>query len=115
MAEHTLHLDATPFMLISEGHKTIESRLYDAKRQMISLGDNLKFENRESGAQLTAEVISLHRYQSFEKLFNALDPSLFGNESRDLLLENIRTLYSLEDEAKYGVIGLEFSLLIPKI
>lgn len=36
MKEHMMNLNSSPFNMIREGYKTIELRLYDEKRNMIS-------------------------------------------------------------------------------
>ena len=40
-APHYLRLASAPFDAIVSGQKTIESRLYDEKRQAIQLGDTI--------------------------------------------------------------------------
>ena len=45
---HQLQLATVPFDAITSGVKTIESRLYDEKRQTIQLGDTIIFTNREN-------------------------------------------------------------------
>ena len=46
---HYMKLNPKPFAMIAEGRKTIELRLYDEKRQGISLGDTIVFKNTENG------------------------------------------------------------------
>ena len=50
MAEHIMKLHPEPFAKIKDGSKTIELRLYDEKRQRISIGDTIRFINTESAA-----------------------------------------------------------------
>lgn len=45
MIIHQLKLAAEPFNAITSGNKTIESRLFDDKRQKIQLGDKIIFTN----------------------------------------------------------------------
>jgi len=60
---HKLRLSEEPFAAIVSGHKTIESRLYDTKRQKIQIGDRIIFTNRDNSEQtVTAEVVGLLRY-----------------------------------------------------
>ena len=42
MNVHELKLTAEPFEAIAAGNKTIESRLFDEKRQAIQLGDIIR-------------------------------------------------------------------------
>ena len=45
MKNHMMKLNPSPFKMIKEGNKTIELRLYDEKRKMISVGDTITFVN----------------------------------------------------------------------
>ena len=44
--EHEMKLDEPHFSNIKNGLKTIEGRIYDDKRKTISIGDSIKFINR---------------------------------------------------------------------
>lgn len=112
MNTHELKLATEPFEAIKGGNKTIESRLYDDKRQLIALGDELVFTNRENPREtVTVKVIGLLRYESFEALFTHNEPTKFGGQSAEWLLNQIREFYPAEEEQKSGVIGFEFTLL----
>lgn len=112
MNEHELKLASEPFQAIASGSKTIESRLFDEKRQQIKLGDTITFTNRESPDKtLKVRVIRLLRYQSFEDLFAHHDPQKFGGPNKAWLLNQIHEFYSLEEEQVDGVIGIEFELI----
>ena len=112
MNEHELKLATEPFEAIVLGNKTIESRLFDHKRQQIKLGDTITFTNRESPNQtLSVRVVGLLRYQTFEDLFVNNDTQKFGGPNNEWLLNQIHEFYSLADEKVNGVIGIEFELL----
>ncbi len=112
MAEHELRLAAEPFENITSGKKTIESRLFDEKRQAIKLGDTIIFTNREHPSQTQrVKVVGLMRYNSFADLFRYNDPAKFGGDSEEWLLSRIGEFYSLDDQNQNGVIGIEFVLL----
>lgn len=105
--QHQIKLSVEPFNQVASGAKVIESRLYDEKRQQIALGDEIEFsENDHPENKVNAKVIGLLRYQSFQDLFADHDPSLFGGESREFLLNQIKQFYSDKDEQKYGVVGI---------
>jgi ASC-1-like (ASCH) protein len=111
MQTHHLQLATTPFEAIRSGRKTIESRLYDEKRQAIELGDQLIFTNREDESQhLHTTVVGLLRYQTFTELFTHNDIAKFGGQSVNGLLEQIEAFYSQEQQAEHGVIGIELIL-----
>ena len=112
MNTHHLQLATTPFNAITSGSKTIESRLYDEKRQAIQIGDTIIFTNRENTSQtVSVKVVGLLRYETFHDLFVSIGPEKFGGESAEWLENQITEFYSLEDQQQYGVIGIEFTLL----
>lgn len=111
MTSHSLNLATTPFQAIASGRKVVESRLYDKKRQAIQLGDEILFINRENPTEfVTVKVIGLLRYQTFRELFVHNDPTKFDGPSVEWLIDQISEFYSEEDQAKNGVIGIEFEL-----
>ena len=112
MQQHQMKLATGPYKNIASGKKVIESRLFDEKRQAIAIGDRIVFsENENPENNVTTAVKGLLRYQTFRELFADHEPSLFGEESRDFLLTQIKQFYSDEDEKKYGVIGIRLELL----
>ena len=109
MTIHQLKLAAEPFNAIISGNKTIESRLYDAKRQKIQIGDRIIFTNRDNSEQtVTTEVVGLLRYATFRDLFSHNNPRKFGGDNVEWLENQISEFYSIEDQKIYGVIGIEF-------
>ena len=112
MTTHQLTLATEPFNAITSGNKTIESRLYDEKRQKIQIGDQIIFTNRDNPSQTAAvKVIGLLRYATFHDLFSHNDPRKFGSESVEWLENQINEFYSLHDQKQNGVIGIEFELI----
>ena len=111
MTIHQLKLAAEPFNAIISGNKTIESRLYDAKRQKIQIGDRIIFTNRDNSKQtVTAEVVGLLRYATFRDLFSHNNPRKFGDDNVEWLENQISEFYSLSDQLENGVIGIEFEI-----
>ncbi len=109
MTTHQLKLATEPFNAIISGNKTIESRLYDAKRQKIQIGDQIIFTNRDNSEQtVTTEVVGLLRYATFRDLFSHNNPRKFGGDNVEWLENQISEFYSIEDQKIYGVIGIEF-------
>ena len=109
--QHQMKLASEPYNKIVSGRKRIESRLYDEKRQQISIGDTIIFsENNKLENTATTIVKGLLRYQTFKELFADHDLALFGEESRDFLLNQIKQFYSDDDEQKYGVVGIRLEL-----
>ena len=111
MTTHQLKLATEPFNAIISGNKTIESRLYDAKRQKIQIEDRIIFTNRDNSEQtVTAEVVGLLRYATFRDLFSHNNPRKFGGDNVEWLENQISEFYSIEDQKIYGVIGIEFKV-----
>ena len=111
MTTHQLKLATEPFNAIISGNKTIESRLYDAKRQKIQIGDRIIFTNRDNSEQtITTEVVGLLRYATFRDLFSHNNPRKFGGDNVEWLENQISEFYSIEDQKIYGVIGIEFKV-----
>lgn len=112
MQQHQMRLATEPYNNIASGKKVIESRLFDEKRRQIAIDDQIVFsENDKPENSVTTVVKGLLRYHTFKELFADHDPLLFGEESRDFLLNQIKRFYSDKDEQKYGVVGIRLQLL----
>ena len=110
--KHEMRLHDTPFKLIVAGTKTIEMRLYDEKRQEIKVGDEIEFTNRVSGDKQLVRVVNLHRFSSFDELYNNFDKVLLGYGKDEVANSNdMSQYYSDEDLKKYGVVGIEIELI----
>ncbi len=109
---HRMKLSSAPFKKIVDGKKIIESRLYDEKRQKISVGDQIEFTCTDKLKKNTiAEVKSLYLYSNFENLFSDFPSTHFGGDSKEDLIEEIETFYSKKDQDKYGVVGIKINLI----
>ncbi len=107
-----MKLSSEPFEKIATRAKVIESRLYDEKRQQIAIGDEIEFSTHEHPEKkVKTRVKGLLRYQSFKELFADHDPALFGGESRDSLVNQIKQFYLDEGERKYGVVGIRVEIV----
>lgn len=115
MKEHVLNLTPAPMQEIRTGNKTIELRLNDEKRKQISVGDTIKFINTEdSNDTLRVKVVDLFLFSSFAELYDNL-PLLKCGYSEDNINtaspDDMEMYYSREKQNKYGVVGIEISLL----
>lgn len=107
---HHMKLHAAPFAMIKSGEKTIELRLYDEKRQKIKEGDVITFTNTSTGEQLHKTVKKLHRFASFEELYQNLPLLQCGYTAEDVDTahpSDMEQYYSAEEQEKYGVVGIE--------
>lgn len=110
---HYMKLNHLPFEMIKSGEKTIELRLNDEKRQIISIGDNIIFTDTESGERLIVEVIKIHKFKSFKELYNTLPLLKCGYTKADIGTakpEDMDLYYSREQQEKNGVLGIEIRL-----
>ena len=112
--KHAMKLHPEPFSMIRSGQKTIELRLNDEKRRDIKVGDRIEFTQTETGEKLSAEVVRLHRFDSFAELYRALPLLKCGYTDRDIAdakPEDMELYYSPAQQAKYGVLGIEIKTL----
>ncbi len=105
-----MKLNPAPFEMIKNGQKTIELRLYDEKRRYISEGDTIIFTKTTDGETLTATVVRLHRFDSFDELYKSLPLLKCGYTAENVdkaTPSDIEQYYSVEEQRKYGVVGIE--------
>lgn len=105
---HEMRLNEKPFNNINKGIKKIELRLFDEKREKINLNDFIVFKNISDSTQtLKVKVVGLLRYNTFEDLFKDVDYNICGpaNSLSEKLI-NIHTIYSKEEEKKYGILAI---------
>ena len=106
-----MRLHNGPFEKIKSGTKTIEMRLNDEKRQLIKVGDFIKFINRVSEEELTTLVKGLYYYESFDELYKHFDKISIGYDLEDDADPNdMSQYYSNEDIENYGVVGIEIEV-----
>ena len=111
---HHMKLNPTPFEQIKSGAKTIELRLFDEKRQAIKEGDTIVFSNTDTGEALYTTVLRLHRFDTFAALYQAL-PLLSCGYTKETIdsahPSDMEQYYSAEEQQRYGVVGIELSLI----
>ena len=112
--KHNMRLKKEPFEKICAKKKTIELRLLDEKRKKVNVGDTIEFECPEAGGKIvTARVLALHRFSSFKELYTTLSLEKCGyekEETKKATPTDMEAYYSKEEQAKYGVVGIEFEL-----
>lgn len=111
---HQMKLFSEPFELIQCGGKIIEIRLNDEKRQKVKIGDTITFSKLPKLEEtLTVKVVGLLQYVTFEQLYTDIPFEYFGCEGRTMewMLEGTYEIYSKEQEAKYGALGIRIELM----
>lgn len=110
---HKMKLYSAPFEMIKSGEKTIELRLFDEKRQQVKVGDKIIFTNTTTGETLNRTVVKLHRFDNFDELYKTL-PLLKCGYTTDIIdtatPADMEQYYSVEEQKKYGVVGIELCL-----
>lgn len=110
---HKMKLRIEPLKKIKNGSKTIELRLDDEKRQLVQVDDFIEFTLIDDTSQkLTARVITLHRFDSFNELYAALPKEKLGyKENENPAPNHMDDYYSREKQEKYGALGIEIQLI----
>lgn len=115
MREHIMNLTPSPMKNIREGKKTIELRLYDEKRQLISVGDTIKFISTEdTNDTLCVSVEDLFVFKSFAELYDNLPLLECGYTEENVSAaspDDMDKYYPKEKQKQYGVVGIKISLL----
>lgn len=112
--KHQMSLRSQPFNMIRSGQKTYELRLYDEKRQLVQVNDEIEFSCIDGNeTPFVVKVIALHRFKDFGELYAAL-PLLkcgYTEETLDAASpEDMNQYYSVEEQVRYGVVGIENSI-----
>lgn len=109
---HQMKLRPSPFAAIQSGHKTVELRLNDEKRQKIKIGDTLVFTQTETGETIRAVVLDIRKYPDFEALYQMEDPIAMGYSDGETVDPHDMSQYYRDDEIrKYGTLALEIKKL----
>ena len=109
-----MKLRPAPFEMIKSGQKTIELRLYDEKRQLIKVGDEIIFTNIVTEEKLHVKVSNLHRFDSFDDLYKSLPLLKCGYTSENIeraTPADMEQYYPAEEQKEFGVLGIEIKVL----
>ena len=109
---HDMSLREAPFRAVADGTKVIEMRLLDEKRRKIRVGDRIRFTLSDGTESVTALVVGLHYFPSFEALYTSLIPvvgavGLGYAEGDTPNPKDMQDYYSEDAIARYEVIGIE--------
>ena len=111
---HYMNLCSEPFNSIKNKEKIYELRLLDSKRQKLKVGDTITFTNLDNKETLSVKVVRLHKFSSFEELYNNLPLDKCGYNKSNINKANpndMEKYYSKEKQSQYGVVGIEISLI----
>ena len=111
---HYMNLCSEPFNSIKNNEKIYELRLLDSKRQKLKVGDTITFTNLDNKEALSVKVVGLHKFSSFEELYNNLPLDKCGYNKSNISKANPKDMekyYPKEKQSQYGVVGIEISLI----
>ena len=102
-----MQLHPEPFNKIKNRIKNIELRLYDEKRQLLKVGQDIIFTNRESGEKMTCKITGLYWFEDFGALVENLGWKKCGwTESPKDPDADMANYYPKEDIKNYGALGI---------
>ena len=112
---HEMKLNRSPFLMIESGEKIYELRLLDEKRKKLSVGDTIVFTMvDDQNRRITAEVLKLHCFRSFDELYEALPLDKCGYREDELATaspSDMEAYYSKEEQNRYGVVAIEIRVV----
>lgn len=114
MRKYSMKLMTKYFDYIKSETKRIELRLNDEKRKGIAVGDEIVFEElNDEPRYLKTKVVDLYYESNFNDLINQFDIKILAskNTTKEELLSVLNEIYSLEEQNKYGVVGIQIELL----
>ena len=111
--KHYMKLNKKPFEMIANGQKTIELRLFDEKRALFNVGDEIEFTMSDnSNYHILVVITAIYRFDSFDELYKNLPKTSIGYLPEEKADPNdMIKYYSVEKQKKYGVVGIEISLI----
>ena len=109
---HKMKLRQYFFDKIKSSEKIYEIRLYDEKRKLISVGDEILFSGQEIQKEtLLTEVVELKCFRTFEEMCKTIALAEIGlNGTIEDAVSVYRQFYSIEEEKQYGVIAIKIKL-----
>ena len=108
---HILYIENNDFAAIETKQKNVEFRLADNKRKKIKIGDVLIFSNIDNLEKCVyTEVTKLYFAPDFKNLIAKTGIHKTGYTNAGDMLDFWDDIYTIKQQKKYGVIGIEFEL-----
>lgn len=115
---HKMKLQPNPFYQIKSGRKTIEIRLNDEKRKLVSIGDEIEFSNIDDQEhKILTKVTGLTTAKTLKDLFDKIgtyDAGWEHTEGSAQAAQDMHKYYSEEKELQYGALGIHVELISSK-
>ncbi|KEI89335.1 hypothetical protein N493_07460 [Clostridium botulinum B2 433] len=110
---HKMKLLEKEFNNIKYNNKIIEVRLNDKKRRKINIGDKILFYKlpklKES---ILVDIKDIYKFSTFKEVYDKFPQRYFGykNLTKEQILNNIYSIYSIKEEMENGVVAIKFKL-----
>lgn len=105
---HKMSVQTKYYNLLKNGTKKIELRLFDKKRQIINIDDNILFsDSSNSEDNFEAVVTQLHKAPTFEELFTTIDVKDTGEDNTTTMVNVLEEFYPKEKQLEHSVVGIE--------
>lgn len=109
---HHMHLSDEPYQMILNGTKTVEVRINDAKRKLVSAGDIIAFyPHKNSYESIHALVDEVITRETFLDLFEHIEPNEVGYSDIETVVKKIAQYYSDDEELRHGTVAYRIKLL----
>lgn len=109
---HYMNLHDEPFKKIQNLTKTIEMRLNDEKRKLLTIGDTIIFTNNVTNEILKCKILNLHYFNTFGELYSSFDKISIGYSQDEVAdPKDMEQYYDQEKIQQYGVVGIEIKVL----
>ncbi|AVP53581.1 ProFAR isomerase associated superfamily [Clostridium tetani] len=111
---YKMKLKEEEFNNIKYSNKIMEVRLYDEKRRKINIGDKIIFYKIPCLEEnIIVDIENIYKFSTFKELYDAFPKSFFGYNSLSIneIISKIYSIYTIEQEEKYGVIAIKFKVI----
>ncbi len=109
---HCMNLWDDSFQAIKEGWKIVEMRLNDEKRSIIDVDDIIEFTNTTTQEKMSCKVMNIYKYSDFAELYKHHDKISIGyKEDETANPDDMYAYYTREQVEKYGVVGIQVSVI----
>lgn len=112
--EYNLHLHPTYFNLIKNKEKVLEGRLCKNEKKNFNVGDIITFyKEPENLETIKAIILDKYYFENFDEMATKLNKEELGfkNSTKEEMIQVYRTIYTAEDEKKFGVIVFRIKVI----
>lgn len=105
-----MNLNKEYFELLKSGHKDIEIRLLDKKRNKLEVRDIIIF--KCDNQKIYTIVLNLYTYPTLEELINNIEIQRVGNFfSKENLLNSLYDIYPKDLRTEYKALAIEIEMI----